>query len=141
MSKEPEASNPLDPFGALNTMRDASMQSWNAMRDASMQSWSKMMIDFVNSEAYSQATGQWLDTYLTMSQPFQRVIETTMTQVLARLNMPTRAEVTSLAERMTNIEIRLDDLDAKLDDILRAIQVLSTSKPGAGTSTKAKEVH
>jgi hypothetical protein len=98
MSKEPEASNPLDPFGALNTMRDAGLQSWNAMRDASMQSWSKMMIDFVNSEAYSQATGQWLDTYLTMSQPFQRVIETTMAQVLAGLNMPTHADMTRLAE-------------------------------------------
>src|SRR6266536_1645630 len=124
MSKQPETINPLDPFKTLNIMRDASLESW-----------SKMMIDLVNSEAYSQATSQWLDSYLTLSQPFQRVIETTMTQVLAGLNMPTRAEVTSLAERMTNIEIRLDDLDAKLDDILRAIQVLSTSKPGAGTST------
>ena len=151
MSKEPEASNPLDPFGALNTMRDASMQSWNAMRDASMQSWSKMMIDFVNSEAYSQATGQWLDTYLTMSQPFQRVIEKSATQVLTRLNMPLRSDVISLAERLTNVEMRLDDLDAKLDDILRAIQALSSthqmtdaSNHAADTSTtraKAKEVH
>ena len=151
MSKEPEASNPLDPFGALNTMRDASMQSWNAMRDASMQSWSKMMIDFVNSEAYSQATGQWLDTYLTMSQPFQRVIEKSATQVLTRLNMPLRSDVISLAERLTNVEMRLDDLDAKLDDILRAIQALSSTRQmtdasnhAADTSTtraKAKEVH
>ena len=151
MSKEPEASNPLDPFGALNTMRDASMQSWNAMRDAGMQTWSKMMIDFVNSEAYSQATGQWLDTYLTMSQPFQRVIEKSATQVLTRLNMPLRSDVISLAERLTNVEMRLDDLDAKLDDILRAIQALSSthqmtdaSNHAADTSTtraKAKEVH
>jgi hypothetical protein len=126
MSKEPETSNPLDPFGALNTMRDASMQTLNAMRDASMQSWSKLMIDFVNSEAYSQATGQWLDTYLTMSQPFQRVIEKTTTQALTGLNMPVRSDVISLAERLTNVEMRLDDLDAKLDDILRAIRSLAS---------------
>jgi len=130
MSQKPEITDTLDPFGTLR-----------ALRDVNLEAWSKIMIDLVNSEAYSRATSQWLDTYLTLSQPLQRVIETTMTQVLAGLNMPTRAEVTSLAERMTNIEIRLDDLDAKLDDILRAIQVLSTSKPGAGTSTKAKEVH
>ncbi len=151
MSKEPEMSNPLDPFGALNTMRDASMQTLNAMRDANMQSWSKLMIDFVNSEAYSQATGQWLDSYLTMSQPFQRVIETTTTQALTSLNMPVRSDVISLAERLTNVEMRLDDLDAKLDDILRAIQSLAsshqitrTSNHAAGTSTtraKAKEAH
>jgi hypothetical protein len=131
MSKEPEASNPLDPFGALNTMRDASIQSWNAMRDASMQSWSKLMIDFVNSEAYSQASGQWLDTYLTMSQPFQRVIEKSATQVLTSLNMPLRSDVISLAERLTNVEMRLDDLDAKLDDILRAIQSLASPQQTA----------
>jgi polyhydroxyalkanoic acid synthase PhaR subunit len=154
MSNEPETSNPLDPFSAFNTMRDASTQSWNAMRDASMQSWSKIMIDFVNSEAYSQAMGQWLDTYLTMSQPFQHVIEKTMTRVLTRVNMPVRTDVISLAERLTNVEMRLDDLDAKLDDIQRAIGSLSSShlitdtsssSGAAGTSTtrakaRAKEV-
>ena len=38
-----------------------------------------------------------------------------MTQVLETLNMPSRAEIVSIAERMTNIEMRLDDMDAKLD--------------------------
>src|SRR6266568_8368063 len=129
MSKEPEMSNPPDPFEVLNAMRDASLKSWNAMRDASMESWSKMMIDLVNSEAYSQATGQWLDTYLTLSQPFQRIIDIMMTQVLAGLNMPMRTDMTSLAERLTNIETRLDDQDAKLDDILSAIKSVSIPKP------------
>jgi len=102
---------------------------------------SKMMIDLVNSEAYSQATSQWLDAYLTISQPFQRVIETTMTQVLTRLNMPLRTDVISLAERLTNVEMRLDDLDAKLDDIQRAIQALAASNRAADTPAEAKEVH
>ena len=140
-SQEPETTNPLDPFDTLNTMRDASLKTLYSMRDASLQTWSKMMIDLVNSEAYSQVTSQWLDSYLTVSQPFQRIIETTMTQVLARLNMPVRTEVTSLAERLTNVEMRLDDLDAKLDDIQRAIQALAASNRAADTSAKAKEVH
>ena len=121
-------------------MRDASLKSWTAMRDANLETWSKMLIDLVNSEAYSQATSQWLDTYLTVSQPFQRVIETTMTQVLTRLNMPLRSEMTSLAERLTNVELRLDDLDAKLDDIQRAIKALAASIHPADTSAEAKEV-
>lgn len=106
-----EAPNPFDPFG-----------TWKQMRDANMDSWSKMMIDFVNSEQYTQATSAILDNYLTMSQPFQRSLETTMTRTLTMLNMPTRAEVTSLAERLTNIEMRLDDLDARLDEILAAVR-------------------
>ncbi len=140
-SQQPETTNPLDPFDTLNTMRDASLKTLYSMRNASLETWSKMMIDLVNSESYSQATSQWLDSYLTLSQPFQRIIETTMTQVLARLNMPMRTDVTSLAERLTNVEMRLDDLDAKLDDIQRAVQALAASIHAADTSVEAKEVH
>ena len=141
MSEQQETPNPLDPFDTWTAMRDAGLKSWTAMRDANLEALSKMMIDLVNSEAYSQATSQWLDAYLTISQPFQRVIETTMTQVLTRLNMPVRTEVTSLAERLTNVEMRLDDLDAKFDDILRAIKALAASNRAADTPAEAKEIH
>jgi len=136
MSEQLGTANPLEPFDTLNTMRDATLKTWLTMRDASLETWSKVMIDLVNSEAYSQATGQWLDAYLTVSQPFQRVIETTMTQTLTRLNMPVRSDVTTLAERLTNVEMRLDDLDAKLDDISRAIRALAASHHATDTSAK-----
>ena len=138
MSNQSETNNPLDPFDIMNTMRDANLKTWKSMRDANLESWSKIMIDMVNSDEYSQATGQWLDTYLTLSQPFKGMIDTMMTQVLTGMNMPMRTDVSSLAERLTNIETRLDDQDAKLDDILSAIKAASMSKPAADTSAKAK---
>lgn len=131
MSNEPESNNPLDPFETMNNMWEANLKNWKSMRDTSMESWSKMMIEMVNSDEYSQATGQWLDTYLTMSQPMKRIIDMTMTQVLTALNMPMRSDVTSLAERLTNIEMRMDDQDAKLDDILHTMQALSVSTHAA----------
>ncbi len=121
--------NPFDPWGS-------SMAAWKGMRDSSMETWSKAMIDFVNSEAYSQATAQALDTYLTVSQPFQKVVETTMTRVLTQLNMPTRGDVISLAERLTNIELRLDDLDARFEE---GAEVTPASLRAAGLATR-KEV-
>lgn len=127
MSKQPETPEPFDPFAP-----------WRVTRDAAMEMWSRLMIDFVNSEAYSQATSRWLDTYLTLSQPFQHAMETTMTQVLTRLNMPTRADITSLAARMNNIETRLDDLDIKLDEIQRTIKTLSASNHAPNTTSRAK---
>ena len=60
-----------------------------------------------------------LDVWLSNSAPFRKVIEKAMTQALANLNMPSRDDVTRLAERLTNIEMRLDDLDAKLDQVLQ----------------------
>lgn len=118
---------PFDPFEVWRAARDAGLESLRSMRDASLESSSKMLIDFVNSEAYSQATAQWLNTYLAASQPFQQALEKTMTQALTGLNMPTRADVISLATRLTNIEMRLDDLDAKLDEMQHAVQALFTS--------------
>ena len=141
MSTEPEHYNAFDPFDTLGSISDASMKTLNAMRDANLQSWSKMMIDLVNSDAYSEATAKWLDSYLTLSQPFQQVLDTTMVQVLTKLNMPLRTDITALAERMTNIEMRLDDLDAKLDEIQQAIAALAKAKPTAATPAKAKGEH
>ena len=138
MSNLPESTNPLDPFETMNTMWEANLKNWKSLRDTSLESYSKMMIDMVNSDEYSRTTGQWLNTYLTLSQPFQRVIDLMMTQVLTGLNMPMRTDVTSLAERLTNIETRLDDQDAKLDDILSALKAVSVSIPVTDNSAKTK---
>jgi hypothetical protein len=100
-----EDTNPFDPTGMFKSMRDAGMETW-----------SKTMIQLVNSDEYAQATAAMLDAWLTTSAPFRKILEGTMTQVLTQLNMPTRTDVTSVAERLTHIEMRLDDLEAKLDE-------------------------
>ena len=97
--------NPFDPAGVFEEMRDANMGSW-----------AKMMVDFVNTEAYAESTGAMLDAWLTSSGPFRKVMGTSMAHTMAQLNLPTRDDITRLAERLTNIEMRLDDLDAKLDE-------------------------
>jgi hypothetical protein len=104
MSQTNDTFNPFDPTGMFKGLRDGGMESW-----------SKMMIQLVNSDAYAQATGALLDAWLSSSSVFRKLIESTVTQVLTSLNMPTRSDITSLAERLTNIEKRLDDLDAKLN--------------------------
>jgi uncharacterized protein YpuA (DUF1002 family) len=108
MSQPNETFNPFDPTGMFKNMRDSGLDAW-----------SKMMIQFVNTDAYAQATGTMLDAWLTTSAPFHKALETAMTGVLTKLHMPTRTDITSLAERLTNIEMRLDDLEAKLDESLR----------------------
>jgi len=90
---------------------------WKTSREATLEAWSKMMIDAVNSDEYARSTGQLLDQYLTVSQPVQDMVQKAMTNALAYVNMPTRDEVLSLAERLINIETRLDDLDAKTSEM------------------------
>lgn len=109
MSQDIQTVNPFDPTGMFKSLRDANVEVW-----------SKAMAQFVNTEAFAHGTGTMLDAWLTSSVPFRKALEMAMTQVLTGLNLPTRADITSLAERLTNIEMRLDDLDAKLDEVQRS---------------------
>lgn len=104
-----EASKDSKPFDP--------MEPWRGMRDAYLDTWSKSMVEMVNTEAYAQAAGAMLDTYLTVSTPFREAVEKAMLKTLEQLAMPSRADIISIAERMTHIEMRLDDLDAKLDEM------------------------
>ncbi len=136
MTQRSDDANPFDPFGTMRSLQDANMEAW-----------SKMMQQFVNTPEYSQATGTMLDTYLTTSAPFRKMIEQAMTQTLQQLNMPTRMDVIGIAERLTNIEMRLDDLDAQLTALQRATgagsrgqeqtQAQATTRSGPGTEAAA----
>jgi len=119
MSQPPDrndSSTLFDPFGL-----------WKQSQQAMLESWSKTMTDVVNTDSYAEATGRMLDAYLTTAAPLRKIVEQTMTQLLNQLSMPSRAEVISIAERMTNIELRLDDLDARLDLIHRDMERLASA--------------
>jgi hypothetical protein len=105
------------------------MAPWRGMRDTYLDAWAKSMVEMVNTEAYAQATGSMLDTYLTVSAPFREAVEKAMLKTLEQLAMPSRADVVSIAERMTNIEMRLDDMDAKLDLLCKLAAVANRVKP------------
>lgn len=100
-----------DPVGNLRKARDATLDAW-----------AKAMIDLVNTETFARWVGATLDSYLIASAPLQTLIDTSMKTSLARLNMPSRDELTTLARRITNIEMRLDDLDVKVDQLGHALR-------------------
>jgi hypothetical protein len=117
--------------------RSDPMDPWRGMRDAYLDAWAKTAVDMVNTEAYAEATGAMLDTYLTVSAPFREAVEKAMLKTLEQLAMPSRAEVISIAERMTNIEMRLDDLDAKLD-VIQKLVTPAHSSPRPKVTTKSR---
>lgn len=116
-SDKGNAVNPFDPLGF-----------WRTTQDSALDSWSKSMVELVNSQPYAEATARMLDSYLSMSIPIRKLLSQTMEQTLSQFNMPTRTEVISLAERLTNIEMRLDDMDARMDDILRLLKTVASAQ-------------
>ncbi|HEY1213431.1 MAG TPA: hypothetical protein VGE93_07335, partial [Bryobacteraceae bacterium] len=106
---------------AGNTNQSDPMETFREMRNAYLDLWSKNMIDLVNSEGYAQASGAMLDNYLSATAPFRETFEKTMSQTLQQFGLPTSADFAGLAGRLTNIEMRLDDMDAKLDRIEKLV--------------------
>jgi hypothetical protein len=105
MGEDPGGSSkPFDP-----------LEPFRGMRDAYLEAMAKTMVEVVNTEAYAQATGAALDSSLTLSAPFREGLEKAMLPVLQQFSMPFRQDIVALAERFTNFEMRLDDIDAKLD--------------------------
>lgn len=109
MTQKNDGFDPTDPIG-----------TWRAIRDANLEAWAKGMSTFTNTETFAKAIGMQLDTMLAASAPYQKIVQQYMETYLAQANMPSRNEVVSLAQRLTNIEMRLDDLQAELDDVLSA---------------------
>lgn len=110
--------------------------AWQEVRDAWVESWAKVMAETVNTEAYAKATGALLDSYLTASIPVREAVKKVMLSSLAQFSMPSRADITSLAERLTNLEMRLDDMDAKLERIERAVSKPAVAKSAPGSKNK-----
>jgi len=128
-----------------NNTNHNSFEAFRKMRDSYLENMSKLMIDAVNSEEYAQMTGALLTNYLTLLEPFREAMDKTIHMALEQVSLPSREQVTALAERFTNLEMRLDDLDAKLDRIIElcsiarapAAAVASSAKRAAPTETKA----
>jgi hypothetical protein len=102
------SSKPADPF-----------EMFRGMRDAYLDSVAKAMIEAVNTEDYAEATGAMLNNSLAVTAPYREAVEKSMLQALQQLSLPSRQDILALAERFTNLEMRLDDMDAKLDRIER----------------------
>jgi hypothetical protein len=88
------------------------------MHDLSFDSWSKAMTQMVNSDSYAAAAASALDAWLSSSAPFRKAMETGVAQSLSALNLPSRDDIARIAQQLTNIEMRLDDMEAKFDQIV-----------------------
>ena len=125
MTERNEDGKPADPFEAFRGMRDTYLDAM-----------SKVMINAVNSEEYAQATGAMLNSSLMASAPFREALDKAMATALQQSSMPSRQELAALAGRFTNMEMRLDDMEAKLDRIVELCSMPKAAPAGSSADTK-----
>ena len=80
--------------------------------------WASAASEMVSSKSFADSMAQQLESTLSTTQLMRRQMSEIMEQSLQQMSLPTRKQVVSLAGRVTNVEMRLDDIEAKLDEIL-----------------------
>ena len=109
MSDKPEKSEQPenDPFSQMLQFYD----DWT-------RTWSGAASEMTSSKNFADSMAQQLESSLSAAQLMRRQMGELMEQSMQQMSLPTRKEILSIAERMTNIEIRLDDMEAKVDEVL-----------------------
>jgi hypothetical protein len=107
MGEKDEKSQANDPFAQMVQFYD----DWT-------RTWAGAASEMVSSKGFADSMAQQLESTLSMTQLMRRQMGEIMEQSLQQMSLPTRKQVVSLAERMTNVEMRLDDVEAKLDEVL-----------------------
>jgi hypothetical protein len=90
------------------------------VRDSTMEDVAKATLAWTSSDAYQAINAAISKPTLMAAAMFRRATESAMADVLANLNIPSRTEVLALSQRLTRIEMALDDVGAGMDQIRRA---------------------
>ena len=86
--------------------------------DTYAKSWSDVMSGAVASKGVAEAMGQQMEGSLEALTLWRKQMGTVFEQYLQQMSLPTKSQIVSLAERLTNVEMAIQDLDEKLDELL-----------------------
>jgi len=102
------------------------------LRDGTMDAWAKMMLNLTSSHEYQRLQGMISKPALLGIALWRKASDTAMSSVLSQLNMPSREDVLSLSQRLTHIEMTLDDLSAMMEQLRK---LAGTQRPPRTPST------
>ncbi len=89
------------------------LEAWRAWVDEAERRWNSNLNELMTSEQFSAVSAKmmeaWLGVQTSMNDATQKYFST--------INLPTRSDVLSLAERLTAIDRRLTEIERRLDTI------------------------
>ena len=116
MSTQNSEKTNVDPFAPIVQFSDL----W-------MKSWAEVLSQTVANQSFAEAMGGQLEGFMEVTKLMRQQMKVSMEQALEQANMPSREQVVTLAERVTHVEMVLDDIEIKVDeslDILRKLQAV-----------------
>lgn len=87
------------------------------VRDSALEEMAKATLAWTSSDAYQAMNAAVSKPALLAAAVFRKASDAAMADLLAALNIPSRADVLALSQRLTRIEMALDDVGAGLDEM------------------------
>ena len=86
------------------------VQMWREWMDGAERQWNSVLTEFMGTEQFGQASGRMMEAFLGMQSSMNEATQ----RYFSALNLPTRTDILSIAERLTGIEDRLSDIERSL---------------------------
>jgi hypothetical protein len=136
---QPAAAPPTDPMAfwrplveqwvqasarafAQTPMTPDVMGQWKQFLDQSIDAWSKALGQVMNTEAFAQTLGRYLDQWLVTTAPMKKAAEQGIDQALQTLNLASRTQLTAVARQIVELEERVERIEDAVNAVLRAVQ-------------------
>jgi hypothetical protein len=112
------------------------MAQWKQFLDQWISAWGSALEQAMGTEAFASALGQHLEQWLALQGPARKAAVEASEAALGAMGMPSRAEVTGIARRITELDDRLEGLEDRLGTVISRLDDLTAAlvgrKPASG---------
>jgi|SRR5450432_1787619 hypothetical protein len=102
-----------------NEAKTSLLDKMRGVRDSAMENLAKATLSWTSSDTFQAINAVFSKPAMLTTAILRKTTEAAMADVLAKLNLPSREDVLALSQRLTRIELTLDDLGAGVDQLRR----------------------
>jgi hypothetical protein len=114
---------------------------WKQLLDQSIDAWSRALGQAMNTEAFAQQLGRYLDQWLVAYGPAKKAVDQSLDTALQTMNLASRTQLTAVARQIVELDERVERLEdglgavlKRLDEIARALAPQSAGSTGGRES-------
>ena len=103
------------------------MGQWKQFLDQWIAAWSKVLEQTMGTEPFAKALGKQLESFLNTAGPAKKAAEQQIEGGLASLGMPSRSQVTGLAQQIVQLEEKIEGVEDRLDTVLARLNEVAAA--------------
>ena len=97
---------------------------WKQFLDESIEAWSRALGQAMNSDAFAQLLGRYLDQWLAVYAPARKAMDQSVDAALQTLNLASRTQLIAVARQLVELDERVERTEDTLKEIIKKLDAL-----------------